>query len=101
VAPNDLFDEEHAEHAEALWHLSDGPDADKGRWAHGTAPDGKHLNKFLADPQPLGDRQSGPPPDPKLYCTYDGGMGEPRTPAFGTEKGLMGKLKDAVDPDKT
>nr|CRL75238.1 hypothetical protein CPGR_03980 [Mycolicibacterium komanii] len=24
-----------------------------------------------------------------------------RTPSFGTEKGLMGKLKDAVDPDKT
>jgi Mn-containing catalase len=49
----------------------------------------------------LGDLQSGPPPDPKLYVTYDGALGEPRTPAFGTEKGLMGKLKDAVDPDKT
>lgn len=33
--------------------------------------------------------------------TYDGNMGEPRPPAFGTEKGVMGKLKDAIDPDKT
>lgn len=101
VAPNDLFDEEFEEHASTLWHLSDGADAGKGRWAHGPLPDGRHTGKFLADPQPLGDLQSGPPPDPKLYCTYDGAMGEPRTPAFGTEKGVMGKLKDAIDPDKT
>jgi Mn-containing catalase len=101
IAPNDLFDEEDTEQASTLWHLSDGADSDKGRWAFGTAPDGIHTNQFLADPQPLGDLQSGPPPDPKLYVTYDGAMGDARTPAFGTEKGLVGKLKDAVDPDKT
>ncbi len=101
IAPDDLLDEEHTEHATSLWHLSDGPDADKGRWAHGTAPDGKHEMGFLADPQPLGDKQSGPPPDPKLYATYDGALGEPSKPAFGTEKGVMGKIKDAVDPDPT
>mgnify|MGYP000221053418 CR=1 FL=1 len=101
IAPDDLLDEEHTEHATSLWHLSDGPDADKGRWAHGTAPDGKHEMGFLVDPQPLGDKQSGPPPDPKLYATYDGALGEPSKPAFGTEKGVMGKIKDAVDPDPT
>jgi Mn-containing catalase len=101
VAPNDLMDEEYEEHAETLWHLSDGPDADKGRWVNAPLPDGRHTGRFLADPQPLGDMQSGPPPDPKLYVTYEGALGEPRTPAMGTEKGLMGKLKDAVDPDTT
>ena len=33
VAPNDLFDEEHREHASALWHLSDGTTSQQGRWA--------------------------------------------------------------------
>jgi Mn-containing catalase len=101
VAPNDLFDEEYEEHASELWHLSDGADADKGRWAFGTAPDGRHVNRFRTDTRPLGDLQHGPPPDPKLYVTYDGSWGEPQTPAFGTEKGVVGKLKDAVSPDKT
>jgi Mn-containing catalase len=101
VAPNDLFDEEYEEHASELWHLSDGADADKGRWAFGTAPDGRHINRFRTDTRPLGDLQHGPPPDPKLYVTYDGSWGEPRTPAFGTEKGVVGKIKDAFDPDKT
>ncbi|MBJ7291005.1 manganese catalase family protein [Williamsia sp.] len=98
IVPNDLFDEEFAEHATSLWHLSDGADADKGRWAHGTAPDGIHQNGFLANPEPLGNVQAGPPPDPKLYATYDGAMGEPRSAAFATEKGVVGKIKDAVDP---
>lgn len=98
IVPNDLFDEEFAEHATSLWHLSDGADADKGRWAHGTAPDGIHQNGFLANPEPLGNIQAGPPPDPKLYATYDGAMGEPASASFGTEKGVMGKIKDAVDP---
>lgn len=26
-------------------------------------------------------------------------MGTPQKPQFGTEKGVMGKIKDVVDPD--
>ncbi len=101
VAPNALFDQEHSEHATSLWHLSDGAEADQGRWASGTAPDGVHENGFLADPQPLGDKASAPPPpDPKLYATYDGSQGKPRSTALGTQAGLVGKVKDALDPDK-
>lgn len=100
VAPTALFDEEHSEHATSLWHLSDGTQADQGRWATGTAPDGEHQNGFIADPQPLGDKASAPPPDPLLYATYDGSQGKPRSAALGTEAGLMGKVKDALDPDK-
>ncbi|MCM6771988.1 manganese catalase family protein [Nocardia sp. CDC159] len=100
VTPNALFDEEHAEHATSLWHLSDGTASDQGMWAHGMAPDGVHKNGFLADPMPLGDKASAPPPDPKLYDTYDGSMGEPRSTALGTQAGLLGKIKDTLDPEK-
>src|SRR5690606_34736354 len=80
--------------------LSDGDASDQGAWARGMAPDGVHENRFLADPQPLGDKASAPPPDPKLFATYDGSLGKPRSAALGTEAGLIGKVKDALDPDK-
>jgi Mn-containing catalase len=70
IAPDALFDQEYLEHASTLWHLSDGPDADKGRWASGTASDGVHEFSFLADAQPLGGPGSAPKPDPELYATY-------------------------------
>ncbi|MGW4847130.1 hypothetical protein [Nocardia brasiliensis] len=47
-----------------------------------------------------GDKVAPPPPDPQLYVTYDGSMGEPRSAALGTEAGLLGKIKDTLDPDK-
>ncbi|MFD8491799.1 manganese catalase family protein [Amycolatopsis sp. NPDC059657] len=40
VAPDALFDEEHAEHATQLWNLSDGNASAEGGWANGLAPDG-------------------------------------------------------------
>lgn len=98
VAPDALLDEEHAEHATDLWHLSDGEFSSTGGWANRTAPDGIHQMGFLADPQPLGNKASAPPPDPKLYSTYDGSKGTPQNAQLGTEKGVMGKLKDAI-PD--
>lgn len=100
VAPTALLDEEHTEHAGTLWHLSDGTQSDQGRWATGTAPDGVHTNSFLPDPVALGGKAGAPPPDPQLYDTYDGSRGEPRSSAMGTEKGLMGKVKEAIDPNK-
>jgi Mn-containing catalase len=98
VAPNALFDEEHAEHATSTWHLSDGPAGALGGWASGPQPDGQHEFGYLMDPEPLGDAASAPPPDPKLYATYDGSMGEPKDPALGTEAGPMGKLKSKLTP---
>jgi Mn-containing catalase len=35
-----------------------------------------------------------------LYATYDGAKGDPASAALGTEKGVMGKIKDALDPDE-
>ena len=91
VAPNALFDEEYAEHATSVWHLSDGTAGHEGSWAAGPQPDGMHEFGYLLDPEPLGGPGSAPAPDPKLYATYDGKQGEPSGPALGTETGLAGK----------
>ena len=96
VAPNALFEEEYAEHATAIWHLSDGTSGQDGSWATGPQPDGQHEFGYLADSQPLGDVASAPAPDPLLYATYDGAMGEPSGPAMGTDTGLAGKIKDVL-----
>lgn len=97
VAPNALFDEEYAEHATGIWHLSDGAAAAaEGGWASGPQPDGRHEFTYVMDPEPLGDTGMPPPPDPKLYDTYDGSMGEPKGPALGTETGPLGKVKDKL-----
>jgi Mn-containing catalase len=96
VAPNALFDEEYAEHATSVWHLSDGTAGQDGSWAKGPQPDGTHEFGYLTDPQPLGGVGSVPAPDPALYATYDGAMGEPSGPAMGTETGIAGKIKDVL-----
>ena len=66
VAPNALFDEEYAEHATSVWHLSDGTAGAQGGWASGPQPDGQHEFGYLLDPEPLGDVASAPPPDPTI-----------------------------------
>jgi Mn-containing catalase len=80
AAPNALFDEEYAEHATSVWHLSDGTTGHEGSWAAGPQPDGLHEFGYLLDPEPLGGPGSAPAPDPKLYATYDGKQGEPFRP---------------------
>jgi hypothetical protein len=67
-----------------VWQLSDGTAGQTAGWASGLQPDGQHEFRYLMDPEPLGDVASAPPPDPKLYATYDGSMGEPKDPALGT-----------------
>jgi Mn-containing catalase len=96
VAPNALFDEEYAEHATSVWHLSDGTAGSQGGWAQGPQPDGSHEFGYLLDPEPLGEAASVPPPDPKLFATYDGSLGKPKGPKLGTETGPVGKLKDKL-----
>jgi Mn-containing catalase len=80
AAPNALFDEEYAEHATSVWHLSDGTAGHEGSWAAGPQPDGLHEFGYLLDPEPLGGPGSAPAPDPKLYAACDGKQGEPFRP---------------------
>ncbi|MEV6808423.1 manganese catalase family protein [Streptomyces sp. NPDC017248] len=99
VVPGGLEEEEYREHAQTLWHLSDGTESGAGLWASGLAPDGEHELTVLETPQPLGDLGMAPPPDPKLFATYDGSQGKPKGPVLGTETGIKGKIKDAITPD--
>lgn len=99
VVPGGLADEEHREHAATLWHLSDGEAAAAGLWASGPTPDGEHEFSVLTDAPPLGGEASPPPPDPRLFATYDGSLGQPKGPVLGTETGLRGKLKDTFSSD--
>jgi Mn-containing catalase len=96
VAPDALLDEEHAEHATSLWNLSEGEESAQGRWAHGTAPDGRHEMGMVAAPQPLGGPAAAPAPDPLLYASYDGSKGAPRDPGLTGAKGVVGKLREGL-----
>ncbi|MEU3289246.1 manganese catalase family protein [Streptomyces longwoodensis] len=100
VVPGGLEDEERRQHAQELWHLSDGTESGAGLWTSGPAPDGEHELTVLTSSQPLGDKATVPPPDPKLYATYDGSRGKPKGPVLGTETGVKGKIKDALTPDE-
>lgn len=52
-----------------FWNLSEGTESQQGRWAKGTAPDGKGEFKYLENPQPQGPAAEAPKPNPKLYST--------------------------------
>ena len=55
LPPNALFDEEYADHASSVWHLSDGTAGAEGGWATGLQPDGQHEFGYLMNPEPLGE----------------------------------------------
>jgi Mn-containing catalase len=77
--------------------------AGQGRWARGTALDGKTEIQYVPDAQPLtDDRPLGPAPDPKLYVTYDGSQGDGLVGDGGGVYGrgpskIVNKIKDALD----
>ncbi|MER6694293.1 manganese catalase family protein [Streptomyces minutiscleroticus] len=98
VVPGGFEDVEYREHAQTIWALSDGAESEVGLWAGGPTPDGEHEFSVLTAPEPLGDVGQAPPPDPKLYATYDGSLGRPKGPVLGTETGLKGKIKGAMKP---
>ena len=93
VAPNALFDEEYAEHATAIWHLSDGTFGQDGSWAVGPQPDRQHEFGYLADPQPLGDVAFAPAPSPLLYATYARRHGRAQWPAWAPKPASPGRSR--------
>lgn len=92
---NALADEEYAEHATSLWHLSDGPAAQQGRWAAGPTPDGRYEFDVVEDPQPLGGPGQAPAPDPELYATDDGSLGTPQS-GPGSKPTMGEKIKNKL-----
>ena len=70
-------------HVTSAWHLSEATAGAEGGWACGLQPDRQHESGSFMNPEPLGKAASVQPPDPALYDTYDGIMGEPWEPVMG------------------
>ncbi|PSN13682.1 manganese catalase [filamentous cyanobacterium CCT1] len=52
-----------------FWNLSEGTESKEGRWAKGSAPDGKGEFKYLENPEGQSPMGETPVPNPKLYST--------------------------------
>jgi Mn-containing catalase len=69
VVPKIAYEYGKKEHAYQFWNHSQGEESAQGRWANGTAPDGKGEFEYVANPQPLGPQPEPPQPDPRLHGT--------------------------------
>ncbi|MFG1922329.1 manganese catalase family protein [Cryptosporangium sp. NPDC048952] len=89
------FEEEDKVQDHTYWVFSEGSTGPEGRWARGmTLVDEQEI--LVQDPAvPSDDIGLLPPPDPKLYATYDGSMGKgkPGTAAGGTAQGIKNVVK--------
>ena len=98
---NSNADEENPDQNHTLWTFDDDSKAPEGRWGRGASLIGPDIEVVAA--RPLTDDQPiGAPPDPKLYVTYDGAMGTPKTgDAAGAHaqgvSNVAKKIKDAFD----
>jgi Mn-containing catalase len=99
------FEAENKEHDHTFWSFSEGSQAGEGRWARGQTLVDEQEIAYLAEPTPLTDDTGVlPPPDPKLYATYDGsrGAGKPGTAGAATAQGIsnvVSKVKDTLSPE--
>lgn len=69
VVPKIAYEYGKKEHAYQFLNHSEGEESAQGRWAKGTAPDGKGEFEYVANPQPLGPEPQPPQPDPRLHGT--------------------------------
>jgi Mn-containing catalase len=98
-------DEENAEYNHTFLSFTDDSLAGEGRWAQGTALVGGY-ELGIAPGGPFGDDTGVlPPPDPKLYATYDGslGAGKPGDAAgahLQGAKNVVNKVKDSLTGDE-
>jgi Mn-containing catalase len=98
-------DEENSDHNHTLYTFTDGSTAGEGRWANSPSIVGGH--QLTAQPAVAFSEDIGllPPPDPKLFATYDGSQGAPKPGgAVGAHvqgaKNVVEKVKDAITPDE-
>ncbi|RLP93536.1 catalase [Micromonospora sp. BL4] len=100
---NSNFDEENKDHNHTFWSFGTDSQAGEGRWAQGPSLIGGPDLTYLAQATPLTDDTAlPPPPDPKLYATYDGSRGPGKTgDAAGAHAqgvtNVVKKVKDALD----
>ena len=96
VAPNALFDEEYAEHATSVWHLSDGTHGAMGRLGQRTAA--LLYLRVRVPARPRTPRRHGllARPGPQTVRHLRRCHGQAQGPKLGTETGPVGKLKDKL-----
>jgi Mn-containing catalase len=61
--------EEKQQASYQFWNLSEGTESKEGRWAKGTAPDGKGEFEYLENPEGLSPMPDPPAPDPRFHST--------------------------------
>ncbi|WP_127782312.1 manganese catalase family protein [Rhodococcus sp. X156] len=79
--------------------------AHEGMWANGRTMLGDADVNYVVNPAPSADDGMLPPPDPKLFVTYDGNAGTPKTgDAAGAHlqgaQNVVSKVKDKLTPDE-
>ncbi|WP_433261658.1 manganese catalase family protein [Micromonospora vinacea] len=100
---NSNGDQENADHNHTFWSFGTDSRACEGRWAQGPSLIGGPDLDCLSEPVALTDDiPLPPPPDPKLFVTYDGsqGPGKPGNAAGAHQQGLTNvvkKVKDALE----
>jgi Mn-containing catalase len=95
------FENEDKVQDHTYWSFSEGSEGLEGRWARGTTL--VDDQEILVQAEPVGSDDIGllPPPDPKLFATYDGsqGPGKPGTAGAAHAQGVanvVNKVKDAL-----
>jgi Mn-containing catalase len=83
--------------AATYWSLHEGSRGVEGTWAQGrTMVTDQEVRVHEATPA-SDDDGTLPPPDPKLFATYDGSLGKGKTGEPTTGEGIAGKVKKAFE----
>jgi len=98
VVEDSRADEENQEHNHTFWSLGVDSAAGEGKWASPEQQVGGQPIEFLAEPAAVGgDDAMLPPPDPKLFATYDGSLGKGTAGDHAGASGLLSKAKKALE----
>jgi Mn-containing catalase len=90
-------DVENSEQARTYWSLHEGSTGPQGAWAQGRTPV-TDQEIVVHGPTPESDDDGLlPPPDPKLYATYDGSRGPGQAGDGTATQSLLSKVKKALD----
>ena len=95
------FENEDKIQDHTYWVFDEDSTATEGRWARGMTLVDEQEILVQNPPVASGDVGLLPPPDPKLYATYDGsqGRGKPGTAAGATAQGIANVVKKVTGQD--
>ncbi|GAA0250414.1 manganese catalase family protein [Cryptosporangium japonicum] len=95
------FENEDKVQDHTYWVFDEDSTGPEGRWARGLTLVDEQEILVQNPPVPSDDIGLLPPPDPKLYATYDGsqGRGKPGTAAGSTAQGIANVVKKVTGTD--